>query len=1763
MLITPVLFNPYSEAIPGALAGLRHVLTGGDRADPAAYGRLLGEGGPRALLNCYGPTETTTFSIAHRVESIPEGTARVPIGRPNANTRVYVLDRDGEPAPVGVAGELHVGGAGLALGYLNRPELTAERFVPDLFGGEPGARLYRTGDLVRWLPEGSLEFLGRTDRQVKVRGFRIEPGEVEARLRAHAGVREAVVVAREDAPGDRRLVTYWVGEALEAETLRAHLLERLPEHMVPAAYVRLEEMPLTPNGKLDRRALPAPEGEAYARRGYEAPVGEVERALAEVWAEVLKVERVGRWDNFFALGGHSLLAIALIERMRRVGLFTDVRALFTTPVLAELAKAAGGESHELEVPANGIPEGCGAIRPEMLPLVELSQAEIDLVVAGVPGGAANVQDVYPLAPLQEGILFHHLMAEQGDPYLTPSLASFDTRERLEQYLAALQAVIDRHDILRTAIRWEGLREPVQVVWRRAELPVEEVQLDEEGGDAAEQLWRRYDPRRYRMDLGRAPLLRACIAEDRERGRWLLLLLVHHLTGDHESHEVLRDEISAHLQGRVSELPPPLPFRSYVAQTRLGVSREEQEAFFRELLGDVQEPTAPYGLLDVWGEGRGIGEAQLEMEKSLPERLRARARELGVSAASLCHLAWALVLARLTGRQDVVFGTVLFGRTQGVADSDRVMGLFINTLPVRIGVGAEAVEASVRKTHGLLAELLRHDRASLALAQRCSGVPAPGPLFTSLLNYRYSGRSGRSPEAGRSRVGVRGIHVEERTNYPVMVVMDEMGGGGFLIRAQVAAPVEAARVCRMMHTALERLVEALEVSPWEATGTIDVLPEMERRQVLQEWNATEAAYPQDLCVHELFQRQVRRSPDAVAVVFEGEQVSYAELNRRANRLAHHLVGLGVGPDARVAICAERSVEMVVGLLAVLKAGGAYVPLDPEYPRERLAYMLRDSAPAAVLTVAPLRERLGPPGVPVLDLAGDAAEWAHRPASDPDRAGPDPRNAAYVIYTSGSTGRPKGVQVTHANVVRLFTATEPWFGFGEDDVWTLFHSYAFDFSVWEIWGALLYGGRLVVVPWETSRSPEAFRELLVRERVTVLNQTPSAFRQLIAEDEAAERADDLSLRYVVFGGEALEPGTLRPWTARHGTERPRLVNMYGITETTVHVTYRPITAEDVERGSVSAIGRAIPDLGVYVLDPRGEPSPVGVPGEMHVAGAGLARGYLGRAELTAERFVPDSFGGAPGGRLYRSGDLARWLPTGELEYLGRIDAQVKVRGFRIELGEVEARLLEHPGVREAVVVARKEEAGEKRLVAYWAGPDEVRADGLRAYLAERLPEYMVPAAYVHLDALPLTPNGKVDRRALPAPERDAYARRGYEAPQGEVEQALAETWAEVLKVERVGRWDHFFELGGHSLLAVQVASRVRQRLGVEVPLGEVFRLPVLAEYARAAADAARADLPPIEPAERTAPLPLSFAQQRLWFLEQMGGVGNAYHVPWRLRLRGELDRAALRQALDRIVARHEALRTTFSLAGGEPVQRIAPVEESRFSLVEHDLRGEADAEEELRCLLVEEWSAPFDLERGPLIRGRLVRLGEDEHVLQVTMHHVVSDGWSMGVFTRELSALYAAFGRGEADPLPELPVQYADYAVWQRRWVEGEVLRQQAEYWRWTLSGAPELLELPADRPRPVVQDHAGASLGVALDEELTAGLKALSRRQGTTLFMTLLAGWAAVLSRLSGQEDLVVGTPTANRGRREIEGLIGFFVNTLALRLDLSGAPTVGELLERV
>ncbi|MCG1048623.1 non-ribosomal peptide synthetase [Mycetohabitans sp. B6] len=1402
------------EKVPVAKS-VRAIIIGGDALSATAHDTWFASNGcwPR-LWNFYGPTETTVTAIVHEVTR-HKSSWRI-IGRPIDNTRVYLLDADSQPVPLGAVGELYIGGAGVARGYLNRPELTAERFVPDPFSAAPDARMYKTGDLARYLPNGNLEYLGRNDQQVKIRGFRIEPSEIEARLTEHPQVRDAVVLARGEG-NEKRLIAYVVAKPDEnlVSALRAHVAACLPEYMVPTAFVRLDAFPLTPNGKLDRRALPMPNEDAFAHQAYEAPQGKVETALAAIWAELLGVERVSRHDSFFALGGHSLLAVQLIERLRRRGLGLSVRALFDTPTLSALAQSVG-QQRDVMVPPNVITPDTIALTPEMLPLIKLTQSDIDRIVEQVPKGVANIQDIYALSPLQDGILFHHLLASDGDPYLLIVQLAFDSRALLDRYLHAVQQVIHRHDILRTAFVWQGLTIPAQVVWRYAPLSVTELTLDPVNGPIAEQLARRFDPRQHRLDLTQAPLLHCAVAQNTD-GRWLLVQQQHHLVGDHSTLEVMHTEIQAFIEGQGRALPEAQPFRNLVAQAKLGVSEDEHAKFFTEMLADVEEPTLPFGLANVHRDGAPPSEAYRMLPQTLNDRLRALAKRLKVSLASLCHLAWAQVLARASGQPRVVFGTVLFGRMQGGSGADSAMGLFINTLPLRVEL-PRSVQDSVRETHTRLAALLEHEHASLALAQRYSGVPAGTPLFSALLNYRHHATPSDAPNLPS---GIELLGAQERTNYPLSLSIED-DGQTLGLTAQVAQPLDPERVCGYMQQTLASLAKALEQEPDTPVQQLEVLPEIERQLLLETWNATQQTYPAHLCVHQLFEAQAERTPEATALVYEDQTLSYAELNARANRWAHELIELGVKPDARVAICLERSPAMVVGLLAILKAGGAYVPLDPTYAGERLVHIVQDAAPDIVLADAAGRAALGDAALADRTVL-DPNRLPDRAETNPSVPSLTPRHLAYVIYTSGSTGMPKGVMVEHAQVVRLFEATQPWYHFDENDTWCLFHSFAFDFSVWEIWGALRHGGKLIIVPYQMARSPQDFHRLVCEQGVTVLNQTPSAFKAWIASQAQSPLRDQL--RYVIFGGEALEPSILQAWYATRAEQSPQLVNMYGITEATVHVTYRPLRPEDSTQGG-SPIGVRIPDLKLYLLDAYQQPVPLGAVGELYIGGAGVARGYLNRPELTAERFVSDPFSAEPDARMYKTGDLARYLPDGNLEFLGRNDHQVKIRGFRIELGEIEACLARHVQVHDAVVLARGE-GQAKRLVAYVvAEPDDALAGNLRTHVSAALPEYMVPSAFIRLDALPLTPNGKLDRRALPAPDAEAFAHQAYEAPQGELEATLAKIWAELLGVEKISRHDSFFALGGHSLLAVQMISRSCTTLGISIPMPVLFEAPTLA-------------------------------------------------------------------------------------------------------------------------------------------------------------------------------------------------------------------------------------------------------------------------------------------------------------------------------------------------
>ncbi|WP_262946482.1 non-ribosomal peptide synthetase, partial [Xenorhabdus indica] len=1709
----------------------------GEALKPHVIEHLFARASVQNVCNLYGPSETTTYSTWARMNRAAGFVGH--IGRPIANTQIYILDPYGQPVPLGVTGEIHIAGAGVARGYLNRPELTAERFLPDPFSALPSARMYKTGDLGRWLPDGNLEYLGRNDFQVKLRGFRIEPGEIETRLMQCHGVREAVVLAREYLPheenmshetssyktnshkniaGQKRLIAYILPQPdtkLVPAELRQQLAQYLAGYMLPSAYVVLEAFPLTPNGKLDRQALPEPDASAVITRSYEAPVGEIETTLAEIWQELLSMEQVGRHDHFFELGGHSLMIVSLIERLYELGWQLDVHSVFATPVLAEMAQAVQLNADTFIVPPNRIPEDCTAITPDMLPLVSLSQAEIDTIVEATSGGVSNIQDIYPLAPLQEGILFHHLLQTQGDDYLLQSLLAFDTRNHLDAFLSALQQVIDRHDTLRTTACWQGLAQPVQVVWRQAPLSVN-VFTPARAEEVAAQLQAYTDPCRYRLDLSRAPLFAADIAHDPVQDEWLLALRFHHLVCDHMTLALIFAEITQILQGKAETLPPVLPYRNFIARI-LSVPAAVHEAYFRAQFADIDEPTAPFGILKVQNDNKTVSQAQLPLDAVLAEAIRSQARRLGVSPSVLFHVAWAQVLAQTSGRDDVVFGSVLLGRSQGIAGASRTPGLFINTLPVRLSLAGLSVQEAVQVIYRSLTTLLEHEQASLVLAQRCSGMDQSMPLFSTLLNYRHS----QSDGIEMTQAGIRIVATEERSHYPLTLSIDDLGAD-FRLTVLAVTGIDPNRVITYLVTAISGLVETLAHAPQKLIQALPILPSEERQKLLVDFNATQTDFPQDALIHQLFEVQAAHHPDAIAVMFEEQAISYGELNLRANRLAHYLITLGVRPDDRVAICVERGPEMVVGLLAILKAGGAYVPLDPTYPTERLAYMLEDAVPVVLLTQTLLMQTTQPDRLtsPIFTVTFDDLEpfLATQPTHNPDvhTLGLTSHHLAYVIYTSGSTGMPKGVMVEHRGLANLIVTQQNTLAITPNSRILQFASNSFDACIWECCMALLSGACLHLASRIALLPGVALLETLEIQAITHVLLPPAAL--------AALDAIPATLETLLVGGEACPSSQVKRWA----TER-RMINAYGPTESTVCSAMYLCNSQ--EEGA-PPIGRPIANTQIYILDPQGQPVPLGTAGEIYIAGVGVARGYLNRPELTAERFLPDPFSAESDARMYKTGDLGRWRSDGNIDYLGRNDFQIKLRGFRIEPGEIEARLMQCHGVKEAVVLVREDEPNQKRLVAYLcpqAGVKLVPAE-LRQQLTQRLADYMLPSAFVTLEAFPLTPNGKLDRQALPAPDLSAVVVRSYEAPVSETEIILAQIWQDLLKVEQVGRYDHFFELGGHSLLAVQLASRVRQTLARELLIQQLFTYPLLADLAQVLTNTSATEQIVIPPVDRNQALPISFAQQRLWFLHHLDPAASlAYHIPVALRLTGPLNQHVLLTALDYLIARHESLRTRFDLIDGQPCQHIDPAG-TDFALSCQDLRQFASEEQAHRIaeIAVTETQTPFNFTQGPLVRGQLLQLTDEEHVLLLTLHHIIADGWSVGVLVHELGTIYQATLEGHDEPLPPLPIQYADYAAWQHDWLQGNILAVQRDFWCRQLADAPTLLALPTDRPRPAVQTYRGSQVSFELDAALLASLKQLGQHHNTTLFMTLLAAWSIVLSRLSGQDDIVIGTPVTNR-----------------------------------
>ncbi|MFJ8039008.1 amino acid adenylation domain-containing protein [Kitasatospora sp. NPDC096147] len=1713
--------GPRSGGAFAALDGV-HALVGGE-ALPAELAERLARA-TRRVTNVYGPTEVTIWATS--AELAADHTGVPGIGSPFVGTRAHVLDAHLQPVPPGVPGELYLAGGQLARGYLGRPGLTAGRFVADPF--DRGARMYRTGDLVRRTPEGTLHFLSRVDDQVKLRGFRIELGEVEAALTARPTVTRAVAVVRESAPGRPQLIGYVTGPGADPAALRAELAAALPEYMVPAAMVVLDAFPLTANGKIDRRALPDPELTTATGR---APRTETERVLADLVKEVLGLADLGVDENFFALGGDSISAIQLGSRARRAGYAITPRVVFERRTVAGIAAAVDAAAVAAPVEAAA----------EAAPLLDPEQRE--RLLAEHPGA----EDVLPLSPLQEGLLFHaeQQRAEDADDLYT-SLTSLQLRGPLDRALlaAAVDGVVNRHAALRASFTTDALGRPVQLIARQVSVPWTHHDLTaiaDAGQRAAALAEIEQQEAGRRFDLAAAPLVR-CALVTLGADHHHLVLTRHHTVIDGWSMPVLLRELLAAYGGTaIAALPATTPYARHLE--RLAARDEAADAAaWREALAGLPGPTLLADALGAPAAGAAVGrELELPIGPELAAALTATARTHGLTLNTLVQGAWAILLGRLTGRTDVVFGATVSGRPADLPGVESMVGLFSNTVPVRFEPREEEpVAEALARLQAAQSALLDHQLLGLAEIQALAGQ---GTLFDTLLvveNYPVD------PDALTARgLRVAGLTHRGATHYPltVLTLPGEHPQLTVEYRPDVFTDTQAATV----GARLLRLLTAIASAPQTPVGALEVLDAAERAQLLDGWNATARPLPQGT-VPEVLAATAAATPGAVAVVDGELTLTFAELAARVELTARHLAALGARPGTVVALALPRSAELVTALLGVLASGAAYLPVDLDHPAERVALMLEDAEPLLTLTTAEVAAKL-----PVLDAHGLGPVLTERLGElSAEPVAPHPDDLAYVIHTSGSTGRPKGVQVPHRGLANML----------EHHGGTVFaraveaagrrrlraaHTASFSFdSSWEQLLWLVLGHQLHVYGEDLRRDPEALTARLLADRIDTLDVTPSFGRQLVE----AGLLDDPAHKPLLFlvGGEAVDEAL---WTRLRETEGVIGHNFYGPTEYTVDTL-----GADLADSPTPSVGRPIGNTRVYVLDARLRPVPAGVAGELYIAGPGLARGYGNRPALTAGRFTADPFG-EPGTRMYRTGDLVRHRPDGSLDYLGRGDDQVKIRGFRVEPGEAEAALAALPGVAQAAVVVAPAPGGGKRLVGY-AVPAQLDTAVLRKALAATLPEYLVPSAIVTLERLPLNVNGKLDRQALPAPDAAAFAAPAGRPPRDEREALVCSVFAEVLGLPAVGPDEDFFALGGHSLLATRVTGRLRAGLGVETAVRDLFetRTPA-ALSARLAAAAAGRPGPTARP--RPEHLPLSAAQARLWFQYRLDGATAAYTIPCAVRIHGAVDAEALRAAFGDVLARHEALRTVFPDHDGRPYQRILTPAQAGVPFA-----VEETTVHRLSRAVAAAGAHAFELAEEIPVRATLFSTGPERHVLSIAVHHIAGDEWSEGVLLRDLDHAYAARLAGAEPDFAPLPVQYADHALWQAELLaatEGPAVEQSA-YWARQLADLPAELTLPADRPRPAEPSGRGGAVRLPLPETLHTELLAYARRRGVTPFVVTQAAAALLLGTLAGTPDVAFGTPVAGRTDEAVESVVGFFVNTLVLRHDLSGAPSFDALVER-
>ena len=1687
------------------------------------------------VYDLYGPSEDTTYST-YALRKVG-GTSN--IGRPLHNTQAYIFDAEQQLVPSGVAGELHLGGAGLARGYLNRVELTSEKFIANPFykssNSNSSERLYKTGDLVRWLPDGNLEYLGRLDHQVKIRGFRIELGEIENALNTHVSVKDVIVQAKgEDI--DKRLVAYIVTEAANErgliKPLQQYLGQQLPAHMMPSAFVFLDAMPLTPNGKIDRKALPEP-NVTDQQAVYVAPSTELERTLCTIWQEVLDVESVGANDNFFQLAGHSLLATRLVARINQhLKIDLSLKNIFLAGNVAQLAG-----------------------------LIEISkpncrQPAITRVGRDIPLAVSYAQQRLWMLDRIDGGSAHYNM---------PAVLALRGAFNYSAFNRAFKSIIERHESLRTCF-WVGENgEPNQKVLPITDFAVEVQDLsalekaerskivEQEIKAEAAQIFNLHD------DL----MVRVRLLKTSDEAH-ILLVTLHHIAADGWSMTILINEFrvlyQAYSQGQENPLPRlKIQYADYAHWQRnwLQGNRLKQQLDYweQQLIGLPVVHSLPLNYPRPKFQSFSGAILTTEIGKHTAADLLKFCHKYDATLFMGLHTVFSVLLARYSNESDIVVGSPIANREQ--AEIQGLIGFFVNNLVLRSDLSNNpCFEDALKQSKKTLLDAFSHQQVPFEqLVERLQPERSlnHSPLFQVMLVLQNN-------EAGTLELPGLTLNIIESpqrvAKYDLtLTVIENQDENGLSLEWEYNTDLFSSTSIERMASHFEILLGRLLKLPGDGVFDLDLLSDSEKQQQLLEWSGTSCEFSQSFCVHTLFEAQVKNNPGAIALVFEDQQLSYQQLNDRANQLAHYLANQKyIKPDTLVGICFERSLEMVVAILGILKAGGAYVPLDPAYPEARLASMIEDACLDIVITRTNLMER-----IPIADtqavcldsknLLGNLAQQSKSNLA-PEHLGLTAKHLTYVIYTSGSTGMPKGVMVEHSAFAFHIARCQIEYSLQAADQVLQFAAITFDAAQEQIFAALAAGATLFIRPQELWDAPGFYR--YVRERgITLVDLPPSYGLQLLAESVLSAELQDLPLRTMILGGEALSVELVRHWKQQELSFE--LINAYGPTEAVV--TSTRYNFSNYTLGEHISIGRPLPGTQCYVLNHL-QLVPQGVAGELHLGGPALARGYLNRPELTAEKFIDNPFHDpnipSSSKRLYKTGDLVRWLPDGNLEFLGRIDQQVKIRGFRIELGEIENILAAHELIKDAIVQARKSVSGHIQLVGYIIADEKVCSDQVSDYLGKELPDYMVPSAFVFMGAWPLTPSGKVDQKALPEPDISDQ-QNTFAAPRNDIERSLCAIWQVVLEMEKVGINDNFFRLGGHSLLLIKLIHLVAEKYSIQLSARDVFQAPTVSEMAVALErEQLESSYPPLCAREESGPSRLSYAQYRVWFVEKLRGRTNENNIACALTIDGNLKLDLLEEAVNKVVARHDILRTRFLEIDGEPCQVVDPTYHYHIELEDLSSLPPAERKEQAQNIVEQQATQVFDLSKLPLLSIFLIKEADNQFLLNFNQHHIISDGWSQQLFYDELMRIYQGLLNGNTIDIPAPRFTYADYSSWQHRWLESDQARQQKEFWKNYLLDCRENFSLPM-QGRKAESEISTREVSARIPADLVNELKTVSNRVGGSLFNILHSVFSVLLSRLSGETDFNIGIPVAGRHVYGTNDILGMFLNNLPLRnrVDLS------------